>query len=468
MPQSCKSRILIQNVKFNFFDNLNLTFLKQKTGLIGRNGCGKSTLLRLILGKVIPEAGKICVDGQLHYLPQQPDSVDNTLSGGEITRLLLAKAFASQADFLLLDEPTNHLDQNGKQQLYKQIKNWHSGLIIAIHDRELLNVMDEIIELTQLGLFCYGGNYESYLLQKNNETASKIRQLDDAKKYLQKTKHTIQSSYEKHAHKQSYGRALRRNGSIDKMSANSKQGRSERSQAKMLIKNNRMIDSAKSQLISIREKIELTQEIHIALPNTYIPNGKIILEIANLNFSYSETSHKIIQNFNLIIQGPQRIALKGKNGSGKSTLLRLISGQLIPQSGSITLGTHKISYLDQQANQLNPTLSVLDNFLQFNPDATPTEAYFALAQFLFRNTAAQKMVGQLSGGEKLRALLACLLMSPHPPQLLLLDEPTNHLDLPSIQQIESALKHYQGAMIVISHDQAFLKNLECLDDAVQF
>ncbi len=151
--------------------------------------------------------------------------------------------------------------------------------------------------------------------------------------------------------------------------------------------------------------------------------------------------------------------MAGDNGSGKTTLVKLILNQLQTQSGKIYIGTEHVRYLDQNASLLNPNLSVLDNFLQLNSDANENIAYRSLAQFLFRNVAANKLVKDLSGGEKLRALLACVFMSTHPPQLLILDEPTNHLDLNSIKSIESALNHYQGAMIVISHDKAFLNNI---------
>ena len=245
--------------------------------------------------------------------------------------------------------------------------------------------------------------------------------------------------------------------------------RSTSSQGSLLIRSNRMLDAAHEKLRSAKEQLDIQDEIHVSLPQTYVPNGKVILEIEHLSFCYHQTTQPLISDFSLTIQGAERIALCGGNGSGKTTLINLIlsmdptfqrdASRLKPSHGNIYLGTEHINYLDQNASQLNPELSILANFLQLNVDATENEAYQVLAQFLFKNVSALKLVKHLSGGEKLRALLACILKSSQPPQLLILDEPTNHLDLNSIKNIQSALKNYQGAMIVISHDQTFLESI---------
>lgn len=523
------------------FDDLSLTLGKHHTGLVGKNGSGKSTLLKLMVGELPLQSGSIHSPSTIAYVPQNPpDSHDVTiaeflgfaekinallriqnasiderdfeilnedwligerlqqqlatfglhpipyqtrmanLSGGEITRLLLTKAFFSGADFLLLDEPTNHLDQRGRLQLYQAIEKWQGGLVIASHDRRLLNRMDEIVELNSLGIAVYGGNYDYFVEQKAIEKAARELQWHDAKKMFNKTKRSMQSSIEKHGQKQSYGRELRKSGGIDKMLADKAKERSERSQNQLRIKEERLLRQAETQLQAARDKIEIDDEIHVELPATQVPNGKIIVEIEDLSFAYANgeddegegdadvhpysndhvyAAKPIFTNFNLIMVGPKRIAIAGDNGSGKTTLVNLILGQLKATHGNIFLGTPYICYLDQHARLLNPELSVLDNFLALNPEAKTQDAYQNLASFLFKNVAASQLVKHLSGGEKLRALLACVLMAKHPPQLLILDEPTNHLDIHSLHSIESALKHYQGALMVISHDQQFLENI---------
>jgi ATPase subunit of ABC transporter with duplicated ATPase domains len=503
----------------HIFKNLSLAFPNQKTGLIGKNGVGKSTLLKLIVGELSPTSGSIHVVGKIAYCPQNYSvyleqtiaevlaiksklaaleritsgstdigdfellnedwnikervyeqltnfglNIDNlkreirSLSGGEITRLMLAKQFIIKPDFIILDEPTNNLDITAKHALYQAVATWANGLLIISHDRELLNLMNQIVELSTLGINVYGGNYNSYLEQKNLEKEAQLRQLKDAKKYVQKISTNIKKTRDHHAKQQRAGKKLRKSGSQAKILLNAMADRSSRNQGKIAIKDARLIADAQKQLTNAKENVEIINEININLPNTYVPKGKIVLQIENLTFFYDDQK-PLIRNFNLTIQGPEHIAIIGKNGSGKTTLIKLIIGELCPKSGNIAIGIAKVNYLDQHATLLNPGLSILNNFKNFNPDINDTDAHLYLAQFLFRNISALKLVKNLSGGEKLRALLACILMAKNPPQLLILDEPTNHLDLESIVNIESALKYYQGAIIIISHDQQFVHNV---------
>lgn len=502
------------------FHNLDLSITERTTGLVGKNGIGKTTLLNLITGEIKPASGSITTVGKVAYLPQNyafpahinisealgiqeklsamqrilnGSSAENdfvifnedwtlqertqqnlqafglshlelnrsigSLSGGEITRLMLMKTFTSAANILLLDEPTNNLDAAARKLVYENIQTWQGIILVVTHDRTLLNQLEQIIELTILGAQVYGGNYQAYLAQKALETAAKYQQLRDAEKFMEQTQKSMQASREKHDQNRAKGRKQRITGKIDKLSANAAQGRSERNQRRMATKEERMLIAAQSQVKAAKEKVEILDEINIDLPKTNVPNGKLILKIENLTFAYPAQTQSLIKDFSLIITGPERIAITGNNGSGKTTLIKLILGKLQPSSGKISLSVERVSYLDQQAQLLAPKLTLLENFMQINPTVKEQEARSYLAQFLFKNVDALKLVETLSGGEKLRALLACVLMSNQPPQLLILDEPTNHLDLTSIASIESALNCYQGALLVISHDQTFLENI---------
>jgi len=503
----------------NIFNALDLVINHSKIGLVGRNGVGKSTLLKLIAGELKPLSGTLETTGKIAYLPQNSaiepqeivadmlgikqklealarilqsssatedfiilndnwtvkedaqqqlaafnlahialDQLTKTLSGGELTRLRLVKLFMNNADILLLDEPTNNLDAPTRDLLYQALAKSTAMQLIVSHDRNLLMMMDEIIELTTLGGFRYGGNYQHYYKQKAIETAAKQQQLEEAKRSLKKTAQSIQLSHERHEQRRAKGIKLRRTGKIDKLSANAAQGRSERSQRRLVTQKDQMLEESCEKLQAAKEKIEISDKIKVDLPETQVPAGKILVKIDKLTFSYAQQAEPLIKNFNLTIQGPERIALAGANGCGKTTLVKLILGELTPIAGEV-MKFGITSYLDQQTTLLTADLTLLENFLRLNPKTTEQEAYHCLAQFLFKNIQATKKVAVLSGGEKLRAALACVLLSAQPPQLLILDEPTNHLDLTSIYSLESALNCYQGAMIIISHDQAFLKNI---------
>lgn len=502
------------------FEDLILSFGISKTAIVGKNGSGKTTLVKLITGELSPTLGFIQTNGTIAVCPQNLDefahntiadifnataklnalekitagsvsendfdilnddwdiqnrihiqlkefaleNLDlrrqlNTLSGGEITKLWLTKTFATNADFLILDEPTNNLDITARQLLYEKIVNYKKNLIIISHDRKLLELMQQIMEITATNIKIYGGNYSAYLEQKNTEQIAKQRQLDNAKKALQKTKQSIQATQEKRAQRESQGKRLRKSGSQAPIILDGFKQRATRNQGKLATREELMLAKAQKTFAAARTNIEISEELKFTLPQTHVPNGKNVICLEQVSLSYPGGETPIIDHFDLTVNGPERIAIIGDNGSGKTTLVKLIMGTITPTTGKVTQGIENIRYLDQQASLLNPQLSIADNFKIFNPELKETEARLCLARFLFRNTDALKSVANLSNGEKMRAMLACVLMAKQPPQLLILDEPTNHLDLASITAIENALQYYEGALIVISHDKVFIDNI---------
>ena len=502
------------------FSDVCLSFASLKYGILGDNGVGKTTLLKLLSGELAPDSGSVNCNGALLSIEQthasiaenatvgdvlsitkiidalhhinsgdfsdhdfeiisdqwdiesriesamkhfnvsniKMNSLFSSLSGGQKTKILLAKILVFQADFVLLDEPTNNLDKASRDILYRFIDEYRNGIIVVSHDRTLLNKMDRMIEITTKRIQVYGGNYDFYRHQRDIELMALEREFYHAKRTIKQVENTIQKNKEKHDQSVSRGK---KSGpeKLDKLTMGFKKDKSDQSKSRASIKEEKLIAEHLKSVSEIREKFEIKNQITASLDATKVFNGKIVLEIENLYFKYENQSHFLIHDFGLNITGPERIAISGENGAGKSTLIKLINNQLTPMSGKIRLGVEQVAYLDQNLSFLDKSLTIVDNYLKLNPDSKIFDAYSSLAEFQFRNKDAEKIVAELSGGERIRAALAICLMSQYPPQLIILDEPTNHLDMRSIESIENILVQYQGAILAVSHDEQFLKNI---------
>lgn len=217
---------------------------------------------------------------------------------------------------------------------------------------------------------------------------------------------------------------------------------------------NRQREDAAEVASEARAKVEILTPLTVRLASTGLPAGRTVLVASGLTGGPKDIA-PVIRNLNLLIAGPERVAVTGPNGSGKTSLLRLLTGDLKPSEGRGDILVH-YALLDQTVSLLDPALSVRDNFRALNPDADENTGRAALARFMFRADAALQITGTLSGGEMLRAGLACTIGGNNPPQLLILDEPTNHLDIQAIEQVEAGLRGYDGALLVVSHDADFL------------
>ncbi|SFL17748.1 ATPase components of ABC transporters with duplicated ATPase domains [Pseudovibrio ascidiaceicola] len=497
------------------FSDLNLQFAAHRTGLIGRNGTGKTTLLNLISGALTPASGSVSVQGSISLLKQRlqsgpqetladlfgitkalhilqkaeagtasmdelaqadwtlesrmeaalahmgleisADHPLSTLSGGQITRCRLAALQFHDSDFLLLDEPTNNLDADGRDALGTFLAKWRKGAIIVSHDRALLEQMDCIVELTTLGASVFGGNYSFYKAQKALELAAAEQDLASAEKRIGDLNRKIQSVTERKARKDGAGHRARAKRDQPKILLNAMRNKAENSLGENANLASRMREEAEQSSKAAREKIEVLEQLSISIASSGIANGQRVLAANGLSVGYDK-NQPLLRNFSLVITGPERIAIKGANGSGKTTLLKTITGKLPPLSGTCQLHP-SARVLDQSVSLLNPDLSVLENFRVLNPEQDENTCRAILARFLFRGDASTQQVQTLSGGMMLRAGLACVLGAAQPPKLLILDEPTNHLDLTAIEAIESALTTYNGALLIVSHDTAFLENV---------
>lgn len=376
-----------------------------------------------------------------------------SLSGGEQTRLRLAALLLGEPDLLILDEPTNHLDVEGRAAILALLEQWKGGAIVVSHDRALLRRMDRIVELSGLGAEIYGGGYDLYAERKAAERAAAARDLDVADRDLAQARRETQRAVEKKARRDKAGRAFAAKASEPKILLGAMAERAENSGGREHRLAQRQLVEAQTALDEARERVERVRPLDIPMPSTGLAAGKRVLALDRVTVLAS--GRRILAPVSLQMIGPERVAVTGPNGAGKSTLLALIAGITEPDEGRIERPVTAV-LLDQQASVLRPNETLLEAYQRLNPEASVNRAQAGLARFLFRNKAAQRVVGTLSGGERLRAALACV-MGTRPPQLLLLDEPTNHLDLDSIAAVEAAMQAYDGALIVVSHDEDFLE-----------
>jgi len=248
-----------------------------------------------------------------------------------------------------------------------------------------------------------------------------------------------------------YGQKMQDTNRSPKILANGLKRHAQVSAAKLRDTQTDRLEKASKRLADAEEALRDDAEIRVRLPATAVPAGRTVLTLSALEVRYGARAE-------LIVRGPERIALTGRNGAGKTTLLRTITGEIAPVYGEVRLAV-PVRYLPQRLDILDPGLTVVQNVARAAPAATVNQIRAQLARFLFRGPRADQLASTLSGGELFRAALATLLLAQPAPQLLLLDEPTNSLDMASVGQLSGALRSYQGALIVASHDVPFLRGL---------
>lgn len=355
---------------------------------------------------------------------------------------------------MLLDEPTNHLDGRGRDWLYQQVEQWRGGLLVASHDRQLLARMQRIVELTPGALHSYGGNYDDYRRQRDLELQAARAGLEHARQERRRTRARQQKE-----HDISQRRSAQTLKTVDTLNIASFERVAYKAAAKESLGTLRkqhqdQKDALDAAVRDAYQRVEDDCPVMLTLPGSAVVAGKQVLVLEQLELPFIT-----MPPLNFRIDGPMRVALTGPNGCGKSTLLKVILGQLAAKAGSChcPLST---AYLDQTLSQLDLSLSVVEHLgLQDSPLNEGT-VRSQLAQLQLNAERVLLPMAVLSGGERLKAALACMLWRREPAQLLLLDEPTNHLDLASSLAIEASLASFPGAMLVVSHDENFLQALK--------
>ena len=482
------------------------------TGLVGRNGVGKSVLARVLAGQHAPSAGQVQRTGRVHLLAQhsgappgsiaalagvaplldalariEAGSVDPadftavgerwnireqlqaqwqqlglptldparpaaSLSGGQAMQVALGGALLSQADGLILDEPSNHLDRAGRQWLAEQLQARKQGLILVSHDRLLLQQVERIVELSPQGLRSYGGNHAFYAQARAGERAAAEALLQQRRNERRKGEQTLREQRQRLEQRSARGNRDAANANQAPILLGLQRQRAEASQGKARAQ----LDQRQLRLHDAVREAQADSEAAapvLLLPSVQTSGPEWVVRSSHLQLPHVAPALRAL-DFNL--RRGERVAITGANGVGKSTLLKVLAGQLPALAGEVNVQV-PAALLDQQLQLLPAHSSVLEALRLRNPGSAEGELRSRLALLGLDANQVQLPSAQLSGGQRLKAGLACALYADPPAQLLLLDEPGNHLDLDALTALEELLRQYQGSLLLVSHDEALLQ-----------
>ena len=515
-PTTLHASVILDRLTFTWpdgttaIDAVSGAFGSGRTGLVGRNGAGKSTLLRLMAGELEPTSGLVTASGEVAYLPQQltldidrrvaellgvsaaldavraitagdvdpahfdavgddwdiearaeaalaeaglaPEFLDRRvgeLSGGEAVLVAIAGIRLRRAPITLLDEPTNNLDRDARAKLAAMVQAWKGTLIVVSHDLSLLELMDDTAELYGRTLSVFGGPYSEWRAWLDAEQDAARQAEATAAQTLRKEKRQRIEAEVKLAHRARTAKKAEVEKRVPKIVAHGRKMAAEVSAGKLRIEVGAKEEAARSVLDEAGRRVRSDASMKIELPDPQVSRSRRIATIAEEERAW-------------VIQGPERVALIGRNGAGKTTLLERLVADARPFEGGLHAEAHTdlIGYLPQRVDGLDEHRSVFENIAAAAPHVPEKELRNRLARFLIRGATAERPVAALSGGERFRVALAKLLLADPAPHLVMLDEPTNNLDLDTVDQLVEALRAYRGAVLVVSHDDAFLRRLD--------
>lgn len=496
-------------------------FEGQKAALVGNNGCGKSTLLRLLAGEIKPAEGEIVASASPYYVPQHfgqydrytvadalriagklealrqietghtaPEWFDRLaddwlieqrseaalsawglndvsldtrmgcLSGGEKTKVFLAGLQIHAPRVILLDEPTNHLDAASREKVYAFLASVQATVLVVSHDRNLLNRLPTLYELTPRSIAAYGGNYEFYKNCKEAEEKALTQAVQEKEKTLRLARKTAREAAERKQKQNVRSEKGAARKGISRMAQNTLKDKAEKSTTKLAGMHAEKIEKKAAEMNTLRERLADRQRIKIDFGASAKPEGKLIVQARQLNFRYPGGRLLWKEPLDFQLLSGERIEIRGNNGAGKSTLLKLIAGELQPGAGAMERAPLTYVYVDQAYSLINDRRTVYEQVQAFNErHFREDELKMRLHRYLFRADSWDKPCVALSGGEKMRLLFCCVMIRNQTPDLLMLDEPTNNLDLQSLEIITEAIRNFQGTIVTVSHDAYFLREI---------
>lgn len=507
--------ILFQDISFSISSG-------EKCAIVGDNGVGKSTLLSIIAGDATAAAGSVSCDTSPYIIPQHfgqfndktvagalgvenklkalssilggnasiedftvlndewdiqerlqeafdrweighvtHDMFMGNLSGGEKTKVFLAGLSIFNPSIILMDEPSNHLDSRGRALLNEFIQRANHTLIIVSHDRTLLNMLSSIYELSPSGMHYYPMSYNEYKETVDMKRAVIESRLQSQQKELVKAEKSAQKVMERQQKHASRGEKQSSKKCLARISQGNLRNKSESSTGRLTKIHQEKVHAIKQDVNDIQASIARQSAIQVVIGNSQLYENKQLLDLVNVTQKYPDRdtmwSHSPL---NLSIYSGERIWLQGNNGCGKSTLLKLITGELQPTDGYVKRSIpFNVIYLDQEYSFLNDSLTVYEQLESINGKKPEHELKMLLTRFQFPASTWDKKCSNLSGGERMKLSLCCLLVYEKAPDMIIADEPTNNIDISSMDILAATLKNYSGTLLIVSHDELFVKDI---------